>query len=283
MNKVIIIVDSTCDLPKELVEKNNLVIVPLTVNFPDATFYDGVDITTPELYKMVAERGELPKTAAITLGEIYNIFEKYIELGYDIIYTGISGYMSKSYENAVMISKEFPEGRIEVVDSLNLSTGIGLTVLKACEWRDQGKDVHEIARLMRETIPYVRSQFIVDTMEYLHKGGRCSGVAKLFGTILKIKPLILVREGKMTVGGKPRGKIEACLDKLVEMVELDKDNIDLDTVFVTHSEADESCEYLMAKVKEVLPNANVLSSRAGCIISTHCGPGTIGVLYILKK
>ncbi len=282
MNKVVIIVDSTCDLPKEVIEQNEIVIVPLTVNFPDVSFYDGVDITTPELYKMVVERGELPKTAAITLGEIYNVFEKYINLGYDIIYTGISSFMSKSYENAVMMSKEFEEGRIEVVDSLNLSTGIGLVVMKACQWRDEGKNVHEIAELMRETIPYVRSQFIVDTMEYLHKGGRCSSVAKLFGTILKIKPLIVVREGKMSVGGKPRGKIEACLDKLVEMVIEDKDNIDLETVFVTHSETDSSCEYLTGKVQEVLPEANILNSRAGCIISTHCGPGTIGVLYILK-
>ena len=282
MNKVVIIVDSTCDLPKDIIEKNDIVIVPLTVNFPDETFYDGVDITTPELYKMVSERGILPKTAAITLGEIYNVFEKYINLGYDIIYTGISSHMSKSYENAVMMSKEFDNGRIEVVDSLNLSTGIGLVVLKACKWRDEGKDVHEIASLMRETIPYVRSQFIVDTMEFLHKGGRCSSVAKLFGTILKIKPLIVVREGKMSVGGKPRGKIEACLDKLVDMVIEDKENIELDTVFVTHSEADYSCEYLTGKVKEVLPEANLLTSRAGCIISTHCGPGTIGVLYILK-
>ena len=282
MNKVVILVDSTCDLPKEVIEQNEIVIVPLTVNFPDVSFYDGVDITTPELYKMVAERGELPKTAAITLGEIYNVFEKYINLGYDIVYTGISSFMSKSYENAVMMSKEFEEGRIEVVDSLNLSTGIGLVVMKACKWRDEGKNVHEIAELMRETIPYVRSQFIVDTMEYLHKGGRCSSVAKLFGTILKIKPLIVVREGKMSVGGKPRGKIEACLDKLVEMVVEDKDNIDLETVFVTHSETDSSCEYLTGKVQEVLPEANILNSRAGCIISTHCGPGTIGVLYILK-
>jgi DegV family protein with EDD domain len=282
MNKVVIIVDSTCDLPKDVIESNKIEIVPLTVNFPDETYYDGIDITTPELYKMVSEKGILPKTAAITLGEIYNIFEKWIDAGYDIIYTGISSHMSKSYENAVMMSKEFADGRIEVVDSGNLSTGIGLLVLKACKWRDEGKDVHEIARLMRETVPHVRSQFIVDTMEYLHKGGRCSSVAKLFGTILKIKPLIVVREGKMSVGGKPRGKIEACLDKLVEMVELDKDNIDLDTVFVTHSEADESCAYLSEKVKEVLPEANLMTSRAGCIISTHCGPGTIGVLYILK-
>ena len=282
MNKVVIIVDSTCDLPKEIVEQKELVIVPLTVNFPDASYYDGVDITTPELYRLVAEKNVLPKTAAITLGEIYNIFEKYIELGYDIIYTGISSFMSKSHENAVMMSKEFPEGRIEVVDSKNLSTGIALLVLKACDWRDEGKNVQEIADLMREEAEYVRSQFIVDTMEYLHKGGRCSSVAKIFGTILKIKPLIVVREGKMSVGGKPRGKTLACLDKLIEMVIEDKENIDLSRVFITHSEADEYCSYLEGKLKEVLPEANVISTRAGCIISTHCGQGTIGILYTLK-
>lgn len=282
MNKVVIIVDSTCDLPKDLIEKNELIIVPLTVNFPDATYYDGVDITTPELYRLVKEKKTLPKTAAITLGEIYNVFEKYIELGYDIVYTGISSHMSKSYENVVMMSKEFPEGRIEVVDSGNLSTGISLLVLKACQWRDQGKNVHEIAELMRETVPYVRSQFVVDTMDHLHKGGRCSGVAKLFGTILKIKPLIVVRDGKMSVGAKPRGKMEVCLEKLVEMVEQDKEQIDLETVFITHSEADDYCNYLLKRVTEVLPEANIVTSRAGCIISTHCGQGTIGVLYILK-
>lgn len=282
MNKVVIIVDSTCDLPKEVIEQNEIVIVPLTVNFSDSSYHDGVDITTPQLYKLVAEKNELPKTAAITLGEINAIYEKYINLGYDIIYTGIGSSMSKSYENAVMMSKEFPEGRIHVVDSMNLSTGIGLLIMKASKWRTEGKSAAEIAELMREEVPYVKSQFIVDTMEYLHKGGRCSGVAKLFGTILKIKPLIVVRDGKMGVGGKPRGKIEACLDKLVEMVIEDKENIDLSQVFVTHSEADDYCEYLLARVKEVLPEANIMTSRAGCIISTHCGQGTIGVLYTLK-
>jgi DegV family protein with EDD domain len=282
MNKVVIIVDSTCDLPKEIVEQKELVIVPLTVNFPDVSYYDGVDITTPELYKLVKEKGVLPKTAAITLGEIYNVFEKYIELGYDIVYTGISSLMSKSHENAVMMSKEFPEGRIEVVDSKNLSTGIALLVLKACDWRDEGKNIHEIADMMREEAEYVRSQFVVDTMEYLHKGGRCSSVAKIFASILKIKPIIVVRDGKMGVGEKARGKMEACMDRLLETILEDKDNIDLSRVFITHSEADNYCEYLTGKLQEALPGANIISTKAGCIISTHCGQGTIGILYTLK-
>ena len=282
MNRVKIIVDSTCDLPQDLVSKYDLEIVPLTVNFSDVTYYDGKTITTKELYRLVEEKNELPKTAAVTPGELFLTFEKFIDEGYDIIYTGIGSSMSKSYENAVLMSKEFPEGRIEVVDSKNLSTGIGLVVLKACKWREEGKNVHEIAELMRETVPYVRSQFVIDTMEYLHKGGRCSGVVRLVGTILKIKPIIEVREGKMEVGAKPRGKIEFGLDKLAEMLTADQENVDLDNVFITHSMADSSCEYLKQKVKEIVPNANILTSKAGCVISTHCGPGTIGVLYILK-
>jgi len=281
MNKIAIIVDSTCDLTKELIEKNNIVVVPLTVNFSDESYHDGVDITTKELYEKVAVKGELPKTAAITIGEIYNIFEKYIEEGYDIIYTGIASSMSKSYENAVMTAQEFPEGRIEVVDSQNLSTGIGLVVLKACKWRDEGKTVSEIANLMRETVPYVRSQFVIDTMEYLHKGGRCSGVAKLFGSIFKIKPIIAVRDGKMGVSSMPRGTITMGLNKMLDMYKEDCNNIDEDYVFVTHSMADESCEYVMEKAKAI-KDANYVETKAGCVISTHCGPGTIGILYILK-
>jgi DegV family protein with EDD domain len=282
MNKIMILVDSTADLSKEMIAGKNVTVVPLTVNFSDESFHDGVDITTKELYTKVAAKGELPKTAAITIGEIYAYFEKYLDEGYDIIYTGISSTMSKSYENAVMTAQEFPEGRIEVVDSQNLSSGIGLVVLKACEWIEEGKDVHEVANLMRETIPYVRSQFMVETMEYLHKGGRCSSVAKLFGTILKIRPIIAVREGKMGVAAKPRGKTEAALDCLLDMFREDSQNIETDRIFITHSMAEESYAYLKEKVSEIRPDVPQLEAKAGCIISTHCGPGTIGILYILK-
>lgn len=282
MNKVVILVDSTCDLSPELIKGHDVRIVPLTVNFADESYHDGVNINTKQLYELVAQKGELPKTAAITIGEIYALFEEYIEKGYDIIYTGISSTMSKSYENAVMTAQEFPEGRIEVVDSQNLSSGIGLVILKAMEWQEQGKDVHEIAKLMRETIPHVRSQFMVDTMEYLHKGGRCSSVAKLFGTILKIKPIIAVRDAKMGVCAKPRGKTQVALDALLDIFREDAANIETDRIFITHSLADESFAYLKEKVSEIRPDVPILEAKAGCVISTHCGPGTIGILYILK-
>ena len=282
MNKVMILVDSTCDLSTDLIKGHDVRIVPLTVNFSDESFHDGVNITTEKLYDLVAQKGELPKTAAITIGEIYALFEEYIEKGYDIIYTGISSTMSKSYENAVMTAQEFPEGRIEVVDSQNLSSGIGLVILKAMEWQKQGKDVHEIASLMRETIPHVRSQFMVDTMEYLHKGGRCSSVAKLFGSILKIKPIIAVREAKMGVCAKPRGKTQVALDALLDIFREDAQNIETDRIFITHSLAEESRDYLLEKIKEIRSDVPVLEAKAGCVISTHCGPGTIGILYTLK-
>ena len=282
MNKVFILVDSTSDLSPELIKGHDVRVVPLTVNFADESYHDGVDINTKKLYDLVAEKGELPKTAAITIGEIYALFEEYIEKGYDIIYTGISSTMSKSYENAVMTAQEFPEGRIEVVDSQNLSSGIGLLVLKAIEWQEAGKDVHEIASLMRDMVPHIRSQFMVDTMEYLHKGGRCSSVAKLFGSILKIKPIIAVREAKMGVCAKPRGKTQVALDALLDIFREDAQNIETDRIFITHSLAEESRDYLLEKIKEIRSDVPVLEAKAGCVISTHCGPGTIGILYTLK-
>ena len=282
MNKVVIVADSTCDLSPELIKENDILIIPLTVNFSDEVYYDGKDINTEKLYQLVTEKGILPHTAAATPGEFLVLFEDLLEQGYDIVYTGIGAKLSKSFENAVMMAKEVNPDRIEVVDSANLSTGIGLVLMKACKWRDEGKNVHEIAQLMREEVPYVRSQFVVETMDFLHKGGRCSGVAKFFGTMLGIKPLIAVRDGSLGVFAKPRGKMKVGLEKMLEILIEAGDSVDDSCIFVTHSIAPESCEYLLRRVREIRPNANIIETKAGCVISTHCGPGTIGVLFTIK-
>lgn len=282
MNKVVIVADSTCDLSPELIKENDILIIPLTVNFSDEVYYDGKDINTEKLYQLVTEKGVLPHTAAATPGEFLVLFEDLLEQGYDIVYTGIGAKLSKSFENAVMMAKEVNPDRIEVVDSANLSTGIGLVLMKACKWRDEGKNVHEIAQLMREEVPYVRSQFVVETMDFLHKGGRCSGVAKFFGTMLGIKPLIAVRDGSLGVFAKPRGKMKVGLEKMLEILIEAGDSVDDSCIFVTHSIAPESCEYLLRRVREIRPNANIIETKAGCVISTHCGPGTIGVLFTIK-
>lgn len=282
MSKIVIMTDSTCDLSQELIEKNNIVVIPLFVNFSFAEYKDGVNITTPKLYELVEEHNELPKTAAVSIAEFINMFEKYLTDDNEIIYMGIAQTMSRTYENALMAAQEVNEDRIHVINSANLSTGIGLQLLKACKYRDEGRPVPEIIKCLNKNSTLVRSQFAIEKMDYLHKGGRCSGVTKFVGTVLKIKPIIVVREGKMDVGKKPIGKMKAALDAMLKMAEADKDNIDLDNIIITHSMADEACQYLNEKAKEMFPEANIITTNAGCVISSHCGPGTIGILYMLK-
>ena len=183
-----------------------------------------------------------------------------------------------------MARDELETDRIYIVDSKNLSTGIGLTVLEACDNRDKGLSAKEIVEEMEKTTDKVKAQFAIETMDYLYKGGRCSGVAKLFGTLLKIKPIIFVREGKMTVGMKPIGKMKVALDKMINMFleDYNAGNVVRDRVFITHSIAIESEKYIRERLEAEVKDMEIISTVAGCVISSHCGPGTIGILYITK-
>ncbi len=287
MNKVKIITDSTCDLGNEITEKYDIDVIPLFVTFDEECFRDGVDITTEELYKLIEKKNKLPKTAAIDLIAITTRFKYWLEQGYDVVFSGISRQMSRTYENAIMAKEELVEykDRIFIVDSMNLSTGIGLTILKACKMRDEGLSAKKIATNMEEITTRVKAQFGIETMEYLHKGGRCSGVARFVGTLLKIKPIIFVREGKMSVGMKPIGKMKVALDKMINMFLEDykNGNVDLDNVFITHSIATESEKYIRERLEAEVKDMNIISTIAGCVISSHCGRGTIGILYITKN
>ena len=279
-----IIVDSTQDLTKEILEKNDVEVVPLTVNFSDGESYlDGVTIQTAELYEKVKEKKELPKTAAVTVGTLIDVFKKHIDNGDEIVYTGISAQMSRSYENALLAKEELGTDKIYVVDSKNLSTGIGLLILKAIKDRDSGLSAKEIAKNMEKNRELVLSQFAIEQMDYLYKGGRCSSVAKIFGSILKIKPIILVRDGKMHVGAKPLGKITKALDIMINQIVADKDRLDTDHILVTHSIAPSSRDYIMEKLKPLFPNVDIIETVAGSVIASHCGPGTIGILYMVKE
>ncbi len=284
MNKVKIITDSTCDMGADLAKKYDVEVLPLYVNFTDESFKDGVNISTEELYKLVEKKNELPKTAAIDIVTLDETFKKWLDQGYDIIFTGISKSMSRTYENAVMAKDELEANNIYIVDSKNLSTGIALTVLKACKYRDEGLSAKEIVDKMLEITDKVKAQFGIETMDYLHKGGRCSSVAKLFGTILKIKPIIFVRDGKMSVGMKPIGKMKVALDKMIDMFLTDyrNGNVDRDKVFITHSIAIESEKYIRERLEAEVKDMEIISTVAGCVISSHCGKGTIGILYITK-
>lgn len=278
-----IITDSTNDLDLKTIEEHKIEVLPLYVNFSDASYRDGIDITTVELYKLVEEKNELPKTAAIPQQVFIDAFTKYVEAGDEVIFTGISKQMSRTYENALLAAKEVDENKIFVIDSMNLSTGIGLLVLKACKYRDEGKTAKEIAELLDKDNKRVLSQFAIERMDYLYKGGRCSGMAKLFGTLLKIKPIIAVRDGKMHVAKKPHGKMKVALDVMIEQLRNDLPRLDKDVVLITHSLAFEYCDYIKGEISKFLGDIPILCTVAGCVISSHCGQGTIGILYMVNE
>lgn len=278
-----IITDSTNDLSREILMQQGIEVIPLSVNFSDASYLDGVEITTQELYEKVDEKGELPKTAAIPIATFVEVFEKYISQGDEIVFTGISKQMSRTYENAVMAAKEVAEDKIFIVDSMNLSTGIGLLLLKACKYRDAGLSAKKIADRLNQDSQLVLSQFAIERMDYLHKGGRCSSIAKLFGTLLKIKPIIAVRNGKMHVQRKPIGKMKIALDAMIKQIVDDRDRLDTDHVIITHSLAYDYCDYIYQILRKEFPDIDIICTVAGCVISSHCGKGTIGILYMVKE
>ena len=285
-NKVIIIADSTTDLPKEYLEENNIKILPLHVSFPgdDQDYLDGINLDAETIYKTVERIGNTPKTGAANANQFIEFFKPYIDEGYDVIYTGIGSSLSSSYQNAMIAIQEFPEGRIEVVDSLNLSTGTGLLVCKMVDFRNEGDDVHEIARKVRELVPLVSAKFCIDRLDYLYKGGRCSGMTKLFAHLLNLHPIAKVIDGKLTVYKTPRGKYRKAVDCQIDEFKEDLSNMDLTRVFVTDSgHMDGEDNYVIEELSKYIDPSKIIHTRAGCVISSHCGPKTIGILYILKE
>ena len=281
MNKVVIFSDSTCDLMPETIKEFDIHIVPLYVNFKDESFKDGVDMTSPLLYEKVEKTGIMPKTSAATVKDFIDAFTPFINDGYDVFYTGISSKMSVNMQNVLAAASEFDDNRVFVSDSLNLSSDIGLLVLRACKLRDEGKSAKEIKEIIDELAYHVKGGFVIKSMDFLYKGGRCSALSKIFGTILKIKPFIRVKNGSMYVHKKPRGKFHSAIDVMIEEAIEDIPNMATDYIMVTHSLGDEYAPYIIDKLKEKT-DIPIMETYAGCVISSHCGKGTIGILYILK-
>ena len=281
MNKIVIYADSTCDLTQKLLDKHSINILPLYVNFDQDMYKDGIDITTDELYKKVAQTGKLPKTSAASVGDFINLFENELSKGNDVVLFTIGSTLSSTYQNALLARENCDSSRIEVIDSLNLSSAIGLEVLKACKFRDMGMNIHQIKSEIEKVVPNVKAKFAIESLEYLHKGGRCSGASRLFGTLLQIKPVIAVKDGKLDVDAKTRGKRKALEYMLTDIIE-NKEIVDQDYIMVTHTGADDEAFELQTRIKEVFPESNVEITNAGCVISSHCGKGTIGILYICK-
>jgi len=278
---VIISSDSTCDLSKELIERYQIKVLPLGVTLGDEIYRDGVDVTPDDIYAYHAKTGQLPKTSAINVAENMDFFEELTKDGSAVVHFTISASMSATYNNARMAAEEFED--VYVVDSKNLSTGKGLLVIAAAELAKQGMEAGEIAEKVAALADCVDASFIVDNLEYLAKGGRCSSVAAFGANLLQLKPCITVKGGAMGVGKKYRGKFGKVLMEYVAERLADGDDIDTDRVFVTHAGcAPEVVDSVVEAVKNTLPFKEVFVTRAGCTISSHCGANTLGVLFVHK-
>lgn len=284
MRKVQIITDSAVDLPQELIDKHNIEVVPFYIYFGEESFRDGA-ITTKQMYKRVKEIGELPKTAAVSPVEWMNHYDKYINQGIDVFVLNLSSKISSNFQNAYLASQEYEEDKVVVCDSRVLSGSIGLLTLKAVKLRDQGLSAREIKDEIEKLIPKMHTQFVIKTLDYLHKGGRCSSLTKFIGTVLAIKPQIKMTDGKLDVYKRNIGKMSRAVDTMLnDFFELESQGkLDNEFVFITHSIAPRMEKYIISEIKKRNINIeNLIVSNAGTVISSHCGEGTIGILYLEK-
>ena len=279
--KVLIACDSTADLNEELINRYGIKIIPLGVNLGDKNYTDGVDIDPEMIYAHYEKTKQLPKTAAVNVATVTDKLKEWTDDGYSVVLFTISSEMSSTYNNARLATLDFEN--TYVVDTRNLSTGGGLLVLKAAKMAEEGADALTIAKECAAAVDKVDASFVIDSLEFLHKGGRCSSLEAIGANLLQIKPCIVVKDGKMGVGRKYRGKFAFVLKEYIADQLADADTIDTDTVFVTHAGCDsEIVDTCVDAVKEVLPLANVHITRAGCTISSHCGRNTLGVLFMRK-
>lgn len=277
-----IIADSTCDLSEELLEKYDISILPLHILLGDEEYQDGASITPDEIYQWSDKNKTTPKTSAAGLSDAIELIRPYVADGREVVCFTISGQMSTTFNVIRMAADELEaEDRVFAIDSENLSTGIGLQVIEAAVLAQQGKSGAEIQDYIHALRGRVRASFVVDTLTYLHRGGRCSAVAAMAGGMLKLHPKIVVEDGRMDASKKYRGRMDAVIRSYVKDLEDDLLQAKKERVFITHSGCSrELVDSIRQMLKELDVFDEILVTRAGCVISSHCGPGTLGVLYI---
>ena len=279
--KIKILSDSTCDLSQELVKAHDIGIVPLTVIKNDVEYKDAVSITPDEIFDHVAAGGKLCTTSANSVGEYDEIFAKYAKDYDGIIHINIGSGFSSCYQNACLAAEEYPN--VRVVDSMNLSTGQGLVVLEAVRLAKEATDLDELADAIRAYTGRVEASFLLSRLDYMVKGGRCTSVAALGANFLNLKHCIEVKNGKMTVVKKYRGNFEKCLPMYVKDRLADRDDLTDEILFITKTPVgNESYTAVMRAVEQYGKFDTVYETDAGCTVSCHCGPGTLGVLFVRK-
>lgn len=279
--KIKILSDSTCDLSTELVNVHDIGIVPLTVIKNDEEFKDGITITPDVIFDHVANGGKLCTTSANSVGEYEDHFKKYVNDYDGVIHINIGSGFSSCYQNACLAAEEFPN--VRVVDSMNLSTGQGLVVLEAVRLAKDATDLDQLADELRKFTERVEASFLLSRLDYMVKGGRCSSVVALGANLLNLKPCIEVKGGKMSVVKKYRGNFEKCLPMYVKDRLDGRDDLSDETLFITRSPVSEESDNAVAKAVEQYGKFKaVYTTTAGCTVSCHCGPGTLGVLFVRK-
>ena len=276
-----IISDSTCDLPVELIAKHNISLVPLFVMKDDQEFIDGVTITPAEIFAHVAAGGDLCSTAARSVVTYMDEFQKYAKDYDGIIHISIGSGFSSSYQNACLAAEEFDN--VRVIDSQNLTCGQGLVALKAAELAPSANSLDELANALEAFSGRVECSFVVDKLDYLVKGGRCSSAAALGANLLNLKPCIEVKEGKMSVVKKYRGSFAKCLASYVKDRLADREDLETDALFVAYTDvSDEAFDTVRETIAQSSNFSKIHECVAGCTVSCHCGPGTLGILFVRK-
>ena len=279
-----IISDSTCDLSPELIAKYDIDILPLHILLGEDEYEDGRNITPQQIYDWSDTHKTTPKTSAPSLAEAIDLFRPYIEEKREIVCFSISGSMSTSGNVMRLAAEELEASNlVTVVDSANLSTGIGLLVIEAAIMAKKGQSAAEIAATIESLKPNVRASFVVDTLTYLYRGGRCNAVSAMAGGVLRLHPKIVVENGAMDASKKYRGKINSVIMSYVKDMEEDLKSARPERVFITHSGCDRDTVNAVRSYLESFGIFHeILETRAGGVVSSHCGPGTLGVLFIAK-
>ncbi len=283
MKKVILSADSTCDLNEELIKKYEVNIQPLHINLKDKMYKDGVDITPDDIYDTFEKERVLPKTAAPNIQDYIDHFKQFTDEDYAVVHISLGSGLSSSHQNACIAAEEL--GDVYVVDSGNLSTGMGLIVIEAAERIAKGMAAEQVYEEVKALTSKVQASFVIDTLTYLYEGGRCSALARFSASLLNIKPCIEVdnTSGNMGVGKKYRGS----LSRVFKQYTLDQlkryDKINPKRVFITHSgTSSKNIELVKQVIEEHANFEEILITRAGCTISSHCGPNTLGVLFMTE-
>lgn len=278
--KIKIITDTTADMQPDAAKAYDISIMPFTITFGNEIYKDGQNITVDDLYKKVEETGVYPKTAAINIQEYYDEFKPWLDQGYDIIYMTISSKSSSAMNNAILAARQLgAEDRVHIIDSKHLAMSIADILIQIGDDINAGYEIDEIIKRAEEKRDRMQTMFVISTLTFLNKGGRCSNMAAFFGKMLKFHPVVWMNDGAIEIYKIKAGKVTKAVDAMFEQLEKDIKEYYIPEVYVGDSRGDDLAEYLIEKLSKYFSTDQIHRFKPQCVIATHCGPGTVGLFY----